>query len=207
MKIRHQRLVMFVCSPRAKKKGHNCWCGLPFLCRTPPTVIYFCSLACCTVAAAAGLKTPGYDHVRFYRHFNGIHYRSVEIHRYMREMLHSLKTWVCERGKNTGQCLCFWFWFLLFLYQCLYGTNRSDCNDVAAAKQPVWRVYWCLGTWLLVSDKPRLVSMHLGILTYGVAIVTMSLHDISIICTNFYGIIMAVPCDDNFVCVAPLVGM
>lgn len=93
MKIHHQRLVMFVCSPRAKKKkGHNCWCGLPFLCRTPPTVIYFCSLACCTVAAAAGLKTPGYDHVRFYRHFNGIHYRSVEIHRYMREMLHSLKT-------------------------------------------------------------------------------------------------------------------
>lgn len=158
------------------------------------------------VAAAAGLKTPGYDRVRFYRHFNGIHYRSVEIHRCMREMLHSLKTWV--RGeKNTGQCLCFWFWFLLFLYQCLYGTNRSDCNDVAAAKQPVWRVYWCLGTWLLVSDKSRLVSMHLGILTYGVAIVTMSLHDISIICTNFYGIIMAVPCDDNFVCVAPLVGM
>lgn len=92
MKIRHQRLVMFVCSPRAKKQGHNCWCGLPFLCRTPPTVIYFCSLACCTVAAAAGLKTPGYDRVRFYRHFNGIHYRSVEIHRYMREMLHSLKT-------------------------------------------------------------------------------------------------------------------
>lgn len=47
-----------------------------------------------------GLKTPGYDRVRFYRHFNGIHYRSVEIHRCMREMLHSLKTWVCERGKK-----------------------------------------------------------------------------------------------------------
>lgn len=63
------------------------------------------------------------------------------------------------------------------------------------------------GSWSQTSPGLSRCCMHLGILTYGVAIVTMSLHDISIICTNFYGIIMAVPCDDNFVCVAPLVGM
>lgn len=63
------------------------------------------------------------------------------------------------------------------------------------------------GSWSQTSPGLSRCHMHLGILTYGVAIVTMSLHDISIICKNIYGIIMAILCDDNFVCVASLVGM